>query len=122
MKLAVGWEKKDGESANWVPHRPDLRPFDLVYREDSDSKWQGLDFGFSDPTRMGLLRDNQQYYAKGKSASRMVSKKRLDYSGTINTYGPLKRDVDYRPVVLEVSAGLGDKAHVWWAPPPWELT
>ena len=56
MIEAVGWEKKDGESANWVPHRPDLRPFDLVYREDSDSKWQGLDFGFSDPTRMGLLR------------------------------------------------------------------
>ena len=51
------------------------------------------------------------YYAKGKSASRMVSKKRLDYSGTINTYGPLKRDVDFRPIVLEVSAGLGDKAH-----------
>jgi hypothetical protein len=111
MIAAVGWEKKDGESANWVPHRPDLRPFDLVFRTEKEAKWQGLDFGCADPTRLSLLPTGKEYFAKGKAAARLENKKKLWLSGIINTYGPLKREVDYRPVGVDVTSGLGVRAH-----------
>ena len=110
MYKKVGWQVIEGECADWVKRRPDLRPFDLLVRPDSCSQWIGYDVGVADATRMRLVPSGAQHFKKGQAAALYAHKKQGYFNMIQRRYG-LKpgKSVEYRPVVFEVSGGFGNK-------------
>ena len=106
----LGFQVRSGESANWVRKRPDLRPFDLLYKADPTDKWTGVDIGFADPSRYTLAAQGSKYFKSGQAAKRLVSRKESWQRWILNTYGSLKVPVIPRIAAFEVTGGMGIKA------------
>ena len=71
LKLDV----EHAERAVWWSQAPDLRPFDVLYRERAiGSIWKGLDVGIADPTRTALLfsQTRQRWFRSGQAANWMA--------------------------------------------------
>jgi hypothetical protein len=107
MMKALGWDVRTGENAAWVPKRPDLRPFDLLYKVEPVDKWTGVDVGISDPTRFGLAHKGTTYLQSGQAASNMVQRKKTVLLDYIRKYGPLKVPVIHQPISFEATGGAG---------------
>ena len=108
MMTDVGWIVRNGESANWVRSRPDLRPFDILYKQDrKQPKWGGIDVGIADPSRVGMLSAGTAVYGAGQAAQRLVERKKSRFHGIIRTYGALKAPADYEPIAFEATGASG---------------
>ena len=108
MLSQVQWEVQDGETANWIRRRNDLRPFDILARSAKSlaANKRGFDVGVADPTRVHLVPTGQHYFKKGKASSRLVSRKKSRFNYLVNHYG-LKHPVDFEPLGYEVTGGMG---------------
>ena len=110
MMSKVGWDVWQGESTGWVRGRPDLRPLDVVYRRDPKEGLKGFDLAIADSTRLTMLPKGKQYFGRGGATERMAARKRSDLAHLIKTYGPLKKEVSFTPVVFDATSGRGKEA------------
>ena len=114
----------DGETANWLPGRRSLRPFDILssnpppdgsdpntlFQPDINAQYVGYDVGISDPTRVGRLPPGTPYYQKDQCARRMQRKKLQYYRYCVNTFGPLTSTVKFVPLAFEITGSFGPSA------------
>jgi hypothetical protein len=110
MINSVGWDARTGENAAWFRRRPDLRPFDILYKIEPTDKWKGIDIGIGDPTRFGLAPTGQRYMKSGQAAVNVIQRKNDEYRKNLSRYGPLRVPVDYMPIGFEATGGAGVKA------------
>ena len=110
MMRAVGWDARSGENAAWFRKRPDLRPFDLLYRVDPSDKWTGIDVGIGDPTRFGSAPTGQHYLLSGQASTNLVQRKNNAFYNNLRLYGPLKAPTKFQPVGFEATGGQGVEA------------
>ncbi len=106
----IGFQVRSGESANWVRKRPDLRPFDLLYKADPTDKWTGVDLGIADPSRYTLAAQGSKYFKSGQAAKRLENRKKSFFHHIISTYGQLKVPAVPKQIAIEATGGLGVKA------------
>ena len=65
----------------------------------------GFDLVVADPTRHGRLPTGSQYFKRGQAAALAVHREKCAWSAY-----QLRYAVDYRPIGIEVTGGLGKKA------------
>ena len=106
---------REGESANWIRGRPDLRPFGMLVKPSADisSDWHGYDVTVADPTRVGLVPSGARYFHSGKAASRLVSRKKARFRSLVQQHG-LTKPAEFSAIGFEVTGGLGYHASAWF--------
>ena len=115
----------EGETANWLPGRRSLRPFDILssnppppgrhdpntlFQPGASAQYIGYDIGVTDPTRVGRLPPGTPYFQRDQCARRMQRKKNQYFRYCVNTFGPLTSEVKFIPLVFEVSGAFGPAA------------
>ena len=109
LKLDV----EHAERAVWWSQAPELRPFDVLYRERAiGSIWKGLDVGIADPTRTARLfsQTRQRWFRSGQAANWMAQQKLTDYNGLLSKFGSPRVATSFSPFIIEASGGFGGRA------------
>ena len=109
MCKKAGFHVQEGETAHWVIGAPDLRPYDGIATHPQTGERLGFDLVVADPTRHGRLPTGSRYFKRGQAAALAVHRKKCAYGRLVRTY-QLRHAVDYKPIGIEVTGGLGKKA------------
>ena len=110
---AAGFEVKNAEEAGWFEKDMNLRPFDLLYKDKTESIWQGVDITVGDPTRTGRLQPDERYFKPGSASAQLAKKKVQAYQMNLERYGPLKRPTNHMVVAFESGGGFTKSAQKW---------
>ena len=110
---SAGFMVKNSEEAGWFEKEPDLRPFDLLYKDQAEDAWHGVDATVGDPTRVGRLQPDEKFFKPGSASSQVSKKKAQLFQANLDKYGPLKHRTEYSVVALESGGGLTKSAQRW---------
>ena len=109
MYKKAGFSVQEGETAHWVIGAPDLRPYDGVATHPETGQRIGFDLVVADPSRHGRLPTGSNFFKRGQAAALAVHRKKCAYGRLQRTY-QLRHVVDYKPIGLEVTGGMGTTA------------
>ena len=107
MIQQLDWDVRDSESAQWIKDKPNLRPFDVLYRPTQKDPWVGLQLAVADPTRVLLLPQGEKYFKCTRAASLMASKKRSAYAKLLKRFGKFAQSVHFKPMIMEATGSMG---------------
>jgi hypothetical protein len=109
MYKKAGFSVQEGETAHWVIGAPDLRPYDGVATHPETGQRTGFDLVVADPSRHGRLPTGSNFFKRGQAAALAVHRKKCAYGRLKRTY-QLRNEVDYKPIGVEVTGGMGTAA------------
>jgi hypothetical protein len=115
---AVRYITRKGENACWIRQRKDLRPFDILYKQQSTDVWTGIDVGIADPTRLAKLTDltGETHYSSGQASRILASRKRTWLNNMKDFYGGFTQPVNPKQATFEATGAWGKSAQALLRP------
>ena len=109
MYKKAGFSVQEGETAHWVIGAHDLRPCDGNATNPETGQRTSFDLVVADPSWHGRLPTCSSFFRRGQAAALAVHRKKCAYGRLQRTY-QLRHVVDYKPIGLEVTGGMGSTA------------